>query len=123
MQHEEPVTLHHFLGSWVGQTQGAEMPAHLWEITLFGPTLRILTRWEGESESTHFIGRLVPGEPAFTVGTSKAILLDKQHFVIPGWCSNDRREGKGPSYDVVFSRPGIAELTARAVYRRHQQGP
>lgn len=117
---EEPITLHHFLGSWVGQTQGCDMPAHLWEITAMGPNLRIHTRWEGETKSAEFIGRLIPGEAAFTIGKNKAkaTLLDRQHFVIPGWCSNDRRDGKGPSYDVIFSRPGIAELTARAVYRR-----
>jgi hypothetical protein len=123
MQQEEPITLHHFLGSWVGQTQGCDMPAHLWEITLFGPHLRIHTRWEGETESVQFIGRLVPGEPAFTVSKSKATLLDRQHFVIPGWCSNDRRKSEGPSYDVIFSRPGIAELTARAVYQRSLETP
>ena len=98
------------------------MPAHLWEITLFGPNLRINTRWEGETHSIQFIGRPISGQAAFTIGRSKAILLDRQHFVVPDWCSNDRRGGNGPSYDVVFSRPGIAELTARAVYRRSQQG-
>jgi hypothetical protein len=122
MSEKEPVSLHHFLGSWVGQTQGCDMSAHLWEISLFGPNLRIHTRWEGESESVQFIGRLIPGEAAFVVGRGKATLLDRQHFLIPGWCSNDRREGQGPSFDVVFSRPGVAELTARAVYRRSQEG-
>lgn len=120
---DQPVSLQHFLGSWVGQTQGCDMPAHLWEISLVGSSLRIQTRWEGELSTVEFTGRLVAGQAAFTVGHGKAILLDRQHFVVPAWCTNDRRDGHGPSYDVVFSRPGIAELTARAVYQRSLQPP
>jgi hypothetical protein len=42
--------------------------------------------------------------------------------VIPGWDTNDKRGGEGPAYDVVFSRPGIAELVAKAVWlRSHAQ--
>ena len=84
----------------------------------------IATRWEGETKVSDFLGHLIPGEPAFSLPGSKpfkAILLDKQHFVIAGWCTNDTRGATGPDYDVIFSRPGIAELMARQVYARYLQ--
>jgi hypothetical protein len=115
---------HLFTGRWIGETQGYSMPAHIWEITHRGYGLMIATRWEGETRVSDFFGRLIPGESAFSLPGSKpfkAILLDKQHFVIAGWCTNDARDGIGPDYDVVFSRPGIAELTARSVYLRYLQ--
>jgi hypothetical protein len=110
---------HLFTGRWIGETQGCAMPAHIWEITQQGYGLMISTRWEGGTRVATFFGRLVPNEPAFTLPGSKlfrAVLIDKQHFVIASWCTNDAREGRGPDYDVVFSRPGIAELTARQAY-------
>lgn len=121
-------TLALFLGRWIGETQGWEMPAHIWEISLQGAYLRMATRWEGYSQTGDFYAQIVPGEPAFqiqSVSNGKAILIDKQHFVIPGWCTNDARNGQGPSYDVIFSRPGIAELTAREAYLKYleQQKP
>jgi hypothetical protein len=113
---------HLFTGRWIGETQGYAMPAHIWEITQQGYGLMISTRWEGATKVTSFFGTLVPNESAFTIHGSrlfKAILVDKQHFVIPDWCTNDARDGAGPDYDVVFSRPGIAELTARQAYAQY----
>lgn len=110
---------HLFTGRWIGETQGYPMAAHIWEITQRGLGLFISTRWEGATNVASFFGRLIPSESAFVIPGSKpfkAILVDKQHFVIPGWCTNDVRQGIGPDYDVVFSRPGIAELTARQAY-------
>lgn len=56
-------------------------------------------------------------------GMGKATLVDKQHFVIPGWCWGTLRaeDGKKGNFDVVFSRPGIAELTARAAYLKSRE--
>jgi hypothetical protein len=111
-----------FTGQWIGETQGCEMPAHLWDITQQGSYLRLRTRWEGESTFMHFYAELVPGEPAFSIGGTrrdfKATLIDKQHFVIPEWCNGSREDwdGESSTYDVIFSRPGIGELTARSAY-------
>ena len=113
---------HLFTGRWIGETQGYAMPAHVWEITQQGFGLMVSTRWEGETKVATFFCRLIPDQLAFLLPGDKqtrAILIDKQHFVIPGWCTNDARGGVGPDYDVVFSRPGIAELTARQAYARH----
>jgi hypothetical protein len=111
-----------FIGRWVGETQGCAMSAHIWEIGKRGKNLVLTTRWEGKTIVSQFQAKIIPGEFAIKIErgrTAKAILLDKQHFVIPGWCTNDTRSGVGPSYDVVFSRPGIAELTAATVYARY----
>ena len=116
----EQLQPHLFTGRWIGETQGYAMAAHIWEITQHAlGFLTVSTRWEGKTEVASFSARLVSNEPAFTVSGRKAFkatLVDKQHFVIPGWCTNDVRGGIGPAYDVVFSRPGIAELTAHQAY-------
>lgn len=110
-----------FSGQWVGATQGHPMPAHIWEITQQGQRLTIATRWEHGSQIHRFQARLLPDGVGFTLGDGRfrAVLLGPQHFVVPGWDTNDARGGVGPDYDVVFSRPGIAELAARAIYQRY----
>ncbi|GAB4196506.1 MAG: hypothetical protein OHK0022_14060 [Roseiflexaceae bacterium] len=112
-----------FAGEWVGETQGCEMPAHLWSIRQEGRRLLISTRWEGELVSTEFSGFLNSSGLGFAVGGSQAVLVGPMHFIIPGWCTNDKRGGVGPSYDVVFSRPGLAELSAHSVWLRYRQRP
>jgi hypothetical protein len=118
----EELQPHLFTGRWIGETQGYVMPAHIWEIIQQGANLRISTRWEGQSSVTGFTATLVSSERSFVIKgkkLSKAILIDKQHFVVAGWCTNDARQGIGPSYDVLFSRPGIAELTGRQAYTQY----
>src|SRR5262249_40067706 len=94
-----------------------------WEITHQGEYLILRTRWEDEPTFGygHFYARMISGEPAFELMADrkfKATLVDKQHFVIPGWCTGTKKgwDGESTTYDVVFSRPGIAELTARSAY-------
>jgi hypothetical protein len=111
-----------FSGRWIGATQGCDMPAHVWEITQRGSSLTIETRWEDTGRVTRIFGSIVPGEAAFTLGVQfRATLVDPQHFIIPAWDTNDTRDGEGPHYDVVFSRPGIAELTAHVVWLKHHK--
>jgi hypothetical protein len=124
---ETPITTAAFTGQWIGETQGCEMPAHLWEITQQGSYLLLKTRWEGESTSGHFLANIVPGEAAFLIPGNryerehKALLIDKQHFVIPDWCTGTKKgwDGVSPTYDVIFSRPGIGELTAQSAYLKN----
>lgn len=98
------------------------MAAHLWNITQSGSLLWMETCWEGETTIQRFYAELASDEPTFRVPgldfEAKGILLDSQHFVIPGWCWPDRKnpDGTSSSRDVIFSRPGLAELTARSVY-------
>jgi hypothetical protein len=110
----------HLSGHWIGETQGFDSPAHIWHITHQGERLIVDTRWENETSHTRLYGQLVPGEPAFITGNHKCYLVDSQHFIVPGWDTNDVRGGEGPDYDVVFSRPGIAELTAHEVWLRRR---
>ena len=110
-----------FNGQWIGETQGYEMPAHLWDIRQSGQRLFIQSCWDGETQTTRFYGWVRDDQPGFTLGDDfTATLVDPLHFIIPGWCTNDTRGEVGPAYDVVFSRPGIAELTAQAVWQRYQ---
>jgi hypothetical protein len=111
-----------FSGRWIGATQGCDMPAHVWEITQRGRSLTIETRWEDARRATRMYGEVLVDAPGFSLGEQFiAMLVDPQHFIIPGWDTNDARGGAGPSYDVVFSRPGIAELMAEAVWLKHRE--
>ena len=107
-----------FGGPWVGETIGCNVPAHLWDITLFGLHLRIDTRWEGFSQRDTLFGTRIEDQPAFNLDyyAKLAVLVDPQHFVIVGW---DTTHSATPdsAYDVVFSRPGVAELSAHEAYR------
>jgi hypothetical protein len=106
-----------FAGRWVGETQGCDAPAHVWEITQNGFHLDIDTRWEGETRSARLHGTAQADEPAFLVNVNcKAVMVGTQHFIIRGWDTNDTRGGVGPNHDVVFSRPGLAELHAAEVW-------
>jgi hypothetical protein len=105
-----------FAGHWIGETQGCDSPAHLWHITQSGDVLFIDNAWEGAGQPGRMFGKLIAGEAAFMLGRFKAVLVDAQHFVVPGWDTNDARGNVGPNYDVVFSRPGIPELLADRVW-------
>jgi len=111
-----------FTGRWIGETVGCESAAHIWEVTQRGQRLDIQTRWEGETQVTSMSARLRPDGKSFTINTSRrkfnGPLIDAQHFVIWEWDTNDIRGYEGPHFDVIFARPGIAELTARAAYER-----
>jgi hypothetical protein len=112
-----------FSGQWVGATQGCAMPAHIWEIAQQGQRLTIATRWEDAPRVHRFYGRPLADGTGFTLadGRFRAVALGPQHFVVLGWDTNDARGGVGPHYDVIFARPGIAELAARAVYERYRK--
>ena len=109
-----------FAGEWVGETMGCDMPAHVWEIRVIGDTLiDIHTRWEDKTAGHRMSGYFDVLIGAFSLGDGFTVVrLDPQHFVLPGWDTNDTRGGQGPHYDVVFSRPGIAELSARRLWER-----
>jgi|HigsolmetaAR202D_1030399.scaffolds.fasta_scaffold16319_2 hypothetical protein len=107
-----------FAGRWIGETQGYEMPAHIWDIRVVGDTLYIESRWENDTALGRMSGRMHAEQASFTIGRHTAVLVDPQHFIIPGWDTNDTRGGIGPDYDVVFSRPGLPELQASQVWER-----
>ena len=112
-----------FAGEWVGETMGCDMPAHVWEIRVIGDTLMdIHTRWEDKTEGHRMSGYFDVLIGAFSLGDGFTVVrLDSQHFVLPGWDTNDTRGGAGPHFDVVFSRPGIAELSARRLWEKWRE--
>lgn len=118
----ESITSAVFAARWISETQGREVPAHIWEIIPHETYLEVRTCWGGETTFTTFDAYIVPNEPAFRINGCaarfKATLIDNQHFVIPNWY--DGRGSEEPR-DVVFSRPGIAELTAREAYQKFLQ--
>lgn len=125
---EPSISAASFAGQWIGQTQGQKTLAHLWEIRQIGLYLAISTRWEGETSLNYFHAQMVQNEPAFRIpnaDNAKAILISKYHFVIPEWCWDlvERPDGIKVKHDVVFARPGIAELTARSVYLKNFKNP
>lgn len=132
-----------FTGRWIGETQGCERPAHLWEITphQFSPNLLyVATQRENNPGVTNLVAHL-RGEDSFAINPNtglwalkparsmilshtsdfKAVLVDPQHFIIPGWDTNEVRNNEGPDYDVVFSRPGLAELAAHEVWLKYKE--
>lgn len=108
-------------GEWIGATQGYPSPAHVWSIIVRGTRLAISTRWEGQQTLARLAGQLLPDGDGFLLngGGFRALMLGPQHFVVPGWDTNDTRGGQGAQFDVLFSRPGLAELAAPAIYRRY----
>lgn len=106
-----------FEGRWIGETQGADRPAHIWEIRQVGKYVQIDNMWEGEESFRQMTGKLVEGQAAISLTSShRAVLVDSQHFIVAGWDAIYHRRRIVGGYDVVFSRPGIAELTAHQVW-------
>lgn len=110
-----------FVGRWIGQTIGPISAAHVWEILDRGLHLEIRTRWEGQGQAHTLRAKPIDVEH-FEIHGLEAIftatLVDPLHFVIPGWDTNDTRGFDGPAFDVVFARPGLAELMSRQVWEQ-----
>ncbi len=117
-QNERRYTGAEFLGRWIGETQGCDSPGHHWEISHAARWLRIDTTWECEQASNYYPADVIAERPELKIDRFTAVLISPQHFVIVGWDTNDTRNHEGPDYDVIFSRPGIAELDAARVYER-----
>lgn len=106
-----------FNGHWIGESQGVDRPAHIWEIRQVGEYVEIDNMWEGDPSFRSMSGRLVEGQAAFDLSeTHRAVMVDPQHFIIAGWDTLYDGDKLIAEQDVVFSRPGIAELTAHQVW-------
>ena len=106
-----------FNGRWIGESQGADRPAHIWEIRQVGEYVEIDNMWEGDPSFRSMPGHLVKGRAAFDLAENhRAVMVDPQHFIIAGWDTVYDGDELIEEYDVVFSRPGIAELTAHQVW-------
>lgn len=111
-------------GEWIGESMEIDTsPAHIWHIEQHGRNVYITHRWEDETTfkpGTFWFYLSADGRtfhPNFKCKSPKGQLLDDDHFVMYGWDTNDIRGGIGPAYDVVFSRQGLAELSAARIWR------
>lgn len=105
-----------FNGRWIGESQGVDRPAHIWEIRQVGEYVEIDNMWEGDPSFRSMSGHLVQGQAAFDLEDHRAVMVDPQHFIIAGWDTLYDGDKLIAEQDVVFSRPGIAELTAHQVW-------
>jgi len=106
-----------FTGRWIGESQGVDRPAHIWEIRQVGDYVEIDNMWEGNPSFRTMTGHLVEGQAAFDLSdVHRAVMVDPQHFIVAGWDMLYDGDKLIAEHAVVFSRPGIAELTAHQVW-------
>jgi hypothetical protein len=113
------VTAFDFSGQWVGESMGRETHAWLWRIAVHGAAVFIYPRDEAGIEVGYLSGQLAASGDAFSLYDQRAYggvarVLGADHFLLRGFDTHE-----GSAHDVVFSRPGLPELGARALYRAH----
>jgi hypothetical protein len=112
-----------FSGQWVGESMRSSAPdtdeaVLLWRIALNANAIFIYPRTPDGAEDGYFSGQLNASRTSFILNASAggsacvARVLDRDHFVLPAFDAHPN-----PPCDVVFSRPGLAELSARAVWK------
>jgi hypothetical protein len=117
MSEQVPAQSWQFNGRWIGESQGVDRPAHIWEVRQVGEYVEIDNMGEGDPSFRSMSGHLVQGQAAFDLSeTHRAVMVDPQHFIIAGWDTLYDGDELIAEQDVVFSRPGIAELTAHQVW-------
>ena len=79
---------------------------------------QISARPAGVAEGERWIAVNLSTQTLVAYDGDTAVFTTVIATVLPGWDTNDTRGGQGPHYDVVFSRPGIAELSARRLWER-----
>lgn len=112
------MTLERFSGLWIGESMGPEArPALVWRIKQSGTNVFVYPRLESELiDSGYYSGSVSDDGDSFTLNGAPpdrgvARRIDDDHFYV----SNFDDAGAQP-HDVVFSRPGVPELTARQVW-------
>ena len=102
------------MGIWIGTTRDDEA-AHLWRIVQRGDEVIIYFAYDLQSEPCYFhMAHIVDGilrvhsQPPVDV-----VFVDAQHFVVPNW------DDVG---DMLFSREGVAELSATSAWARYDAG-
>jgi hypothetical protein len=111
-------------GEWIGESMEIDTsPAHIWHIEHSGRNLYVMHRWEDETSFKSGTLWYFVSEDGHTLHMDYKCdhalghVLDADHFIMYGWDTNDIRGNIGPAYDVVFSRQGLAELSAARLWR------
>jgi hypothetical protein len=117
-----------FGGVWIGESMregDGEPHTVMWNITQRGASIFIYpSSGEDGAGTGYFSGAVSDDGLRFELfiipgGHAAGRLLDADHFLMPNW---DAPEGSAPA-DMVFSRPGLAELRSRAVWAASKDAP
>ncbi len=112
-----------FAGVWIGESMGATATGTvIWRIAQTGRNLFVYPRDEGENDASwYYSGEVDAAGTQFRLNSVAHLdcvgrMLDIDHFVMTNW---DR--SAEPACDVVFSRPGLPELTARGMWEKSKE--
>jgi hypothetical protein len=107
-----------FAGRWIGESmRESAQQVVIWRIVESSSYVFVYpTDESGNEPSGYFSGVVAADGLTFWLndsnhGASHARILDVDHFVMTRWDRSTQ-----PACDVVFSRPGLPELSARAVW-------
>jgi hypothetical protein len=127
--HTDGVVRKYFVGDWVGEPLCPNAPTLRWHINQIDDTLRISMQREdtpGEQRQLMAVVSVEGRRFWVAVGAgvaSEATLLDDDHFVLPAfWPHFGGLLDDAAEADIVFSRPGLAELTAHTALRGKANG-
>jgi hypothetical protein len=118
------MTVECFGGLWIGESMRQEAgPALVWRIKQSGANVFVYPRLESElHDSGYFSGSVSEDGDSFSLNgvpseSGVARRIDEDHFYIAAF----DHAGAQP-HDVVFSRPGVPELSARQVWESAVRG-
>lgn len=112
------MTFERFGGLWIGESMRPEAgPALVWRIKQSGTNIFVYPRLENEQhDSGYFSGSVSADGDSFRLNNVPpdrgiARRIDDDHFYIAAF-----DDAGAQLHDVVFSRPGVPELTARQAW-------
>ena len=112
------MTVERFSGLWIGESMRPDAgQALVWRVRQSGASIFIYPRLESDQHDTGYFSGSVSGDGnSFTLNNvppdrGMARSIDDDHFFVAGFDDTG-----APPHDVVFSRPGVPELTARQVW-------
>ena len=104
-------------GEWVGERMATAMAYESWHMLVKAPWARIERRDATGAHVERFEGYISTAGMPFTFGHAvegmRVTVLDPRHLLVIWTQGKDVSAGE----DIVFSRPGIDELTAEKAYR------
>lgn len=100
-------------GTWIGATREDDV-THVWRVVQRGQSAFIYATLneQGEQSTENYYSARIQSNQLLINGSPHAVasLIDVDHFVLPRW-HGER--------DMLFSRQGLAELSADAAWLRY----
>lgn len=104
-------------GEWVGERMTLDTNVESWHMLVKVPWARIERRDATGARLARFEGYISAAGMPFTFGHAvegtRVVVLDPRHLLVVWTQGVDAVSGE----DIVFSRPGLDELTAEKAYR------